>query len=190
MASGPGLSGAIQAQLDLLSPRDRKLLAGLLVFVGTVFVAFVALTLRSTLADKASRIVTQKETFEAMQDLRDEYVVSAAKLEAAQKRIAELGGKEMSAYLEEVARKQQIAEQLSVNRMPPEVEDGIEQTRYKVELKRVSFDNALLFLWEVENSGYPLRVESADFKASKSGEEKVIRLLVELTVFTMPTGGT
>jgi len=189
MAAGAGLFGAVQAQFDQLSPRDRKLLAGLIAFAGTAFVGFVALSLRSALADKASRIVTQKETYEAMQDLRDEYVVAAATLEASQKRVAELGGKELSAYLEEVARKEQIAEELSVNRQQPEEQGGIEQTRYKVELRRVSFDKALLFLWDVENSGYPLRIDSADFKASKSGEDKVIKLVIELTLFTLPTGG-
>ena len=189
MAAGAGLFGTIQGQLDQLSPRDRKLLAGLIVFFELAFVLFVALTLRSTLADKASRIVAQKETFDSMQDLRDEYVVSAAKIDAAEKRVAELGGKELSAYLEEVARKGQIGDELSVNRQQAEVEGGIEQTRYKVELRRVSYDAALLFLWDVETSGYPLRVDSADFKVTKSGEEKVYRLVLELTTFALQTEG-
>ena len=188
MAAVAGLFGTIQAQLDLLSPRDRKLLAGLIGFAGLAFVLLVAITLRSTLADKASRIVAQKETYEAMLDLRDEYVVSAGKIEAAEKRVAQLGGKELSAYLEEIARKEQIGDELSVNRLQAEVEGGIEQTRYKVELRRVSYDAALLFLWDVETSGYPLRVDSADFKVSKSGEEKVYRLVLELTTYALPTG--
>jgi type II secretory pathway component PulM len=188
MAAGAGLFGTVQAQLDLLSPRDRKLLAGLLGFVGVAFVLFVALTLRSALANKASRIVAQKEALEAMQDLRDEYVEADAKIDAAEKRVAELGGKEMSAYLEEVARKGQIADELSVNRLQTDAEGGIEQTQYKVELRRVSFDAALLFLWDVETSGYPLRIDSADFRVTKSGEEKVYRLVLELTTFALPTG--
>ena len=120
--SGGGVFGAVQAQLDQLSSRDRKLLAGLMAFFGLLFVGFVAWSLRGNLNDKASRVVAQKDVLEAMQDMQQDYLLAAARIEKANERLKTYGDKSLSAYLEETARKVDAGDELSVNRQQTEAE--------------------------------------------------------------------
>jgi type II secretory pathway component PulM len=184
-----GVFGLVQAQLDSLSPRDRKLLAGLLGFFGILFVVILALTLRGRLNDKASRVMDQKESLQAIQDLSEEYAVAAAQIEAAEKRLTEFGDQPLSAYLEKTASALGIAEELSVNKQQTEVVGGVEQTKYKVDLRRVEYDMSLNFVYDIETSGYPLRVDSARFKAVKYKGEKLVSLTLELTAYTLQESG-
>jgi len=187
-ASG-GVFGLVEAQLDSLSPGDRKLLAGLLGFFGILFVIIVALTLRGRLNDKASRVMDQKESLQAIQSLAEEYTLAAARIDAAEKRLNEFGDQPLSAYLEKTAASIGVAEELSVNKQQTEVVGGVEQTKYKVDLRRVAYDLSLNFVYDIETSGYPLRVDSARFKAVTYKGEKMVSLTLELTTYSLQESG-
>lgn len=188
-ATGGGIFGAVQAQLDSLSPRDRRLLAGLFVFGGLLFVVFVAMTLRGRLNDKASRVITQKESLEAVQDLRQEYAVAAAHIEQAEKRLDEYGDQPLSAFLEKAATQLSASEELSVNRQQTDTVNGVEQTRYKVDLRRVNYDVGMNFVYDIETSGYPLRIDSAQFKRVRYKGENMLSVTLELTTFALEESG-
>ncbi len=184
-----GIVGAVQAQFDQLSPRDRRLLAGLLAFFGLLFVVFVAMTLRGRLDDKASRVVAHKETLSAMHELQREYAFAAARIEQAEARLREFGSKPLQAYVEETARRVDATDELAVSRQQSEVVQGVEQTRYKVELRRVPLDAAVQFIYDLETGGYPLRVDAADFKTVTVQGEKFVRVTLELTSYALQGGG-
>lgn len=183
-----GLFGAIQAQLDQLSPRDRRLLGGLVAFVGLVVVLLVALSLRGALRDKASRVVTQKDTLEAIQDLQGEHAVAAARIEAAEARLREYGDQPLSAYLERSAAAVGLSDELAVSRQQTEVVGGVAQTRYKVDLNRVPYDLALNFIYDIETSGYPLTVESARFRSVTTKDEKQLSVTLEMLAYSLQEG--
>lgn len=191
MANGEasGLFGAVQAQLDQLSPRDRKLLAGLLSFFGLLFVGFVALTLRGRLEDKASRVVAAKSTLEAMQELQKEYVVGSKRVDQATERLKQFNNKPLSAYVEETARKVQASDQLSVSKQQSENQSGFEQTKYKVDLRRVPLDAGLQIIYDLETSGYPLKVDSAEFRTIRIKDEVMVHLTLEITAYSLAEGG-
>jgi len=187
--TGGGLSGAVQAQLDSLSPRDRKLLAGLIAFLGLLFVGFVALTLRGRLEDKASRVVTAKQSLEAMQELQQEYVVDSKRVDQATERLEEFGDKPLSAYVEETARRVDASDELSVSKQQSENQSGFEQTRYKVDLRRVPLDAALQVIYDLETSGYPLEVDSAELRSIHVKDQTMVRVTLEITAYSLAEGG-
>lgn len=180
-----GLFGAVQNQIDSMSPRDKKLLAGLYCFFGLLLVVVVALSLRGRLDDKASRVVAQKESLVAIQTLQQEHALAAAHIEAAERRLREFGGKDLSAFVEEKAKLYEVSEDLSVNKQQSEQVGGIEQTRYKVALKRVPYETALQFIYDMETSGYPLRVDNARFKRLRVKGEVFVDLTLEITAFSL-----
>lgn len=180
-----GLFGVIQNQLDSMSSRDKKLLAGLYCFFGMLFVVVIALSLRGRLDDKASRVVTQKQSLVAIQTLQQDHAVAAARIVAAERRLREFGGKDLSAFVEEKAKVYDVSDELSVNKQQSEQVGGIEQTRYKVDLKRVSYDTALEFIYDIETSGYPLRVDNARFKRVRVKGDVFVNLTLEITAFSL-----
>ena len=174
--------------LESLSPRDRKLLAFLVVFLSAVIVGAVLLTLRAWLNDSASRVATQKETLALLQDLGDEYAAAAAQVKAAESRAQEFSGQSLSAYLEKTANKVGVGDQLAVSKLGSEEVGGVPQTRWKVELSRIPLDLGLNFVYDIETSGYPLAVETARVKTTSSRGEVTYSFTLEIVTFELGGG--
>jgi hypothetical protein len=190
IASGP--SAFIERQLESLSPRDRKLLIGLVSFMAIVFVSVLWYSLYSVLNDKVSRVRETKSQLEAVRILDAERRAAMTKLESAEARLAQYKGKRVSAHIEEVAQKRDI---------PQEHVDGIKkvgsgseqvgkvkQTTYKVDLKGLDYSDAYGFIYELETSGYPVHVQTADFRKTFVKKEKKLNVTLELVVFELAEG--
>jgi type II secretory pathway component PulM len=188
IAGGPG--AFIERQLESLSPRDRKLLIGLVSFIAVVFVSVLWYSLYSVLNDKVSRVRETKSQLEAVRILDAERVDAMAKLESAEARLAQYKGKRVSAHIEEVAQKRDIPqEQLrAVNEVGSEQVGKVKQTTYKVDLKGLDYSDAYGFIYELETSGYPVHVQTADFRKTFVKKEKKLNVTLELVVFELAEG--
>jgi type II secretory pathway component PulM len=183
---GGGLRTAVEAMLDTLTPRDRKLLMGLAGFFSIVIVAVMWFTLRGALEDKASKVRTAKDNLELVQAMNEEYLIAAHQIEQSESRIRQYQDTAMSAYVESVARTTGVQEQLmAVNEQGSEDVGTLRQTQYRVDLKKVSLQSAVEFVDELERSGYPLHVDVAKFKTISVAGEKQIDLSLELIGFTL-----
>lgn len=181
-----GVVAFVERQLESLSPRDRKLLIGLVVALSLGFVVVLWTTLYSVLEDKASRVRSAKTKLEAMQMLEAEYLQAVQQIEQQEARLAQFKGKRVSAYIEEIASKRGVLEQLrSVNEAGSEEVGSIRQSRYRVELKRLGYEEAFGFIYELETSGFPTLVDLAQFRTVKSRDGKTLDLTLELTVYSL-----
>jgi hypothetical protein len=185
--SGP--SAFVDRQLEALSPRDRMLLAGLLGAGSLAVVAvffYVALT---TLEAKAATVRETKERVVEMQSLQDQYAAAAATFASHEERLKTKPP--VSTFIEELARKHSLADQLSnINAQgAPEAVGSLSQQRYTVEIKKAPQENIFRFLHELETSGYPASVESANFK-SQAGKDGGLEmsLLLDLVVLSVAEG--
>ena len=71
---GGGVVDAVERQLENMSQRDRRLLVGLLAFMGLAVVGVLWFVLYNSLEDKASRVRDAKSKLEEVQVLQREYL--------------------------------------------------------------------------------------------------------------------
>lgn len=183
-SSGP--VAFVERQLESLSPRDRKLLVGLVVVLCFIFVGMLWWSLYGVLEEKASRVRSAKTKLETIQVLQAEYLEADGEIERQESRLSEYKGKRVSAYIEEVASSRGVLEQLrSVNEAGTEQVGTIKQSKYRIELKRIDYQAAFGFIYELETSGFPTHVDMAQFRIVNSREGKTLDVTLELTVYSL-----
>lgn len=181
---------SLTAMFESLSPRDRKLLAGLFMFFGIGFAVLVAVTLRATISDKSSRVETARDAYLALEEDAEKYLASAAIVESAEERMAEFASQPVSAFMESTAAKVGVRSELSVEKHgEEETFKGVKLTRYQVELKRVKLDLALNFIHDVETSGYPLRIDNTHIRTLTISGEKTYNVTLEVAAFSKVENG-
>ena len=180
-AANPGF---LATQLEAMSPRDRKLLAGLVIFVGLVTNVVLAVFVRSVLNDQVSRIQAVNDSMDILDVMIAEHATAAAKVKDGEGRLASFEGKPVSAYVEETAKELDLQANLaSVQEVGSEKVGTITQTRYKIELKKLAFEQkyGLPFVYKLEAGGYPVRIDLARFKTVTVSGEKYVDILLEVT---------
>ena len=190
-SANAGVPGFIDAQLEAMSPRDRKLLIGLFVFMALIFCTFLWVSARSVLNDKASRVEAASDNLELLEAMAGEVSAADARVARGEKRMAQFANTALSAYVEQVARTTGVQEQLSgVNEQgTAEVDGAFRKSRYRVELRRVQLAGALGFIHELESAGYPLSIELARLKTVMDGPNKVVDLTLEIVAFQVQEAG-
>lgn len=182
--SGP--MAFVERQLESLSPRDRKLLVGLVSGMSLIFVSVLWWSLYGVLESKAEEVRSAKLRLENIRIVQQEYEDAMAEIQRQETRLEEYKGKRVSAYIEEVASGRGVLEQLrSVNEAGVEQVGNIRQSKYRIELKRIEYEAAFGFIYELETSGFPTQVEVAQFRTVKSREGKVLDLMLELVVYSL-----
>lgn len=185
--SGP--MALIERQFEALSPRDRKLLVGLLLFFVLLFVGGFWYLLDGALESKASRVRDAKEKLVAVQALEAEYQAASAQFTAQEDRLRQYSNQPVSAFIEELAKEHDLSEALNAvrNNKSEEVGDLL-QTRHTIELKKAPQESLYRFLHGLETSGYPAKVEQATFKVVYVKKEKMMDLTLELVVLSLKEG--
>jgi hypothetical protein len=184
MRSGP--VAAIERQLEVLSPRDRKLLVGLV--LSAVILATLGFwwLLHGVLETKASRVRAAKETFASVTALEQDYVAADAQFAAQKDRLDEYSKQPVTAWIEELALKHELNTFVtSVRPSTSETIGDIVQTRYTVELKKAPQEPLYRFLHDMETSGFPARVKEAAFKVVTVKKEKQLDLQLEIDVLSL-----
>ena len=183
------MANFMSEQLDALSPRDRKLLAGLLIFFGLAIVVGAFWGMNRTLSNKAELIADKKLALAKIQGYHARYEVASARLAAAEDTLREYSGQPASAFLERAATAVQVRDKFSVSKQGTETEDNLERTRYRVELSRVPIDLALNYVYDVEVSEYPLEIDSVSWRVTGRPEEKTASLTIEMVTFALGDAG-
>lgn len=180
------LRSTIESQLEKLSPRDKKLLAGLAMFFGIGALVLLTVTLvglqRSLESDvrDAKSILMQVQTQQAAYDIAD------AKLKAQEARLGQFEGTALSAHVEALADEMGIKDGLKDAQRQEQIdENGVRKTKWKVVLKGRTYDEAVQFLLRLENSGYPLTVENARMRKVTVKREPAVDLTLDLYTYKM-----
>lgn len=185
-----GAYAAIERQLEMLSPRDRKLLVGLVLFLVVLATGGFWYLLHGALETKASRVRSAKETHAAVIALEQEYREADAQFTAQKDRLQQYAKQPVTAYIEELAQKHSLNEALTkVNQNTSETVGDIIQTRYTVELKKAPQEPLYHFLHDLETSGFPARVEEAHFKVVTVKKERQLDLNLDIIVLSLAGEG-
>jgi len=177
------LFSVIEAQLESLSSRDRKLLAGLILAVGLVFVSGTIWFVRGSLEDRASRVIQAKQDLQTAYALRAEYERASAVVTVQEERLRSSPPQQLGAFIEALTSKHSIREGLRGVKEQGSTEDhGVKVTTYEVEFRKVTLEPLLKVLLDMESSNYPLRIEDARFKVVYFKRERLMDLTLEVVV--------
>ncbi|MBA2320361.1 MAG: hypothetical protein H0V89_04325 [Deltaproteobacteria bacterium] len=189
--SRAGISALVERQLETLSPRDRKLLAGLLGFGGLAAVFGIWWVLSGMLSEMGTRVRSSNEKLGQIIALKAELDEANERLAAQEDRLAQFRDQPVGAWVEKLAATHGVQNELrSVDETERNTEGSLEQVSYKIELKKAAYDPMLEFLYGLESSGYPAQVEVATIKSSLGRDKaKVYDLTLEVVVYQVGSGG-
>lgn len=180
------MPAVVERQLEALSPRDRKLLVGLVLFGLVLGTGGFWYLLHHALEDKASRVRAAKETYAKVEALEAEYREADARFVAQKDRLDEYAKQPVTAWIEDLANKHELGGAFSgVSQKGSEEVGDITQVRYGVEIKRAPQEVLYRFLHDLETSGFPARVETASFKVATVKKEKVMDMSLEIVVLSL-----
>jgi hypothetical protein len=175
-----GVRGAFDSVFDSISPRDRKALSGLIIFVCLVLLLGASWLLKSSLNDKATRVRQQNDNLDIIEMMVAEYDSERARIAAAEERIGKFQGQPFPSFVEKTAQEHDLRDGLRVSEQGSEDDGEIKTHRYKVEVKKADLESTLNFLYDLETSGFPLKIDVATYKTVKVAQEKKYDLTLDI----------
>jgi hypothetical protein len=181
------LPATLERQLEALTPRDRMLLVGLVLFALILGTGGFWYLLHHTLEDKASRVRAAKDVYSHVAKLEGEYREADARFVSQKDRLEHYSKQPVSAWVEELANRHELGSLLSaVSEKGAEQVGDLTQTRYAIEIKRAPQETLYRFLYDLETSGFPARVDIANFKVQTGrNKEKIMDLSLEIVVLSL-----
>jgi len=184
------VAGPLQARartlLEGLTPRDRMLLYLLVIAGTTALVVLGGLGLRGNLDRLQGEIDTRKGQLSMVQEMQREWREGQATLGQLEEKVTAHAATSFSAFLEKCADRVAIRDNLKqVKELSTATTDTLEERQYAVTVSRVTLDQLVGFLYEVETAGYPLRVLSTKIKTAVVGGQSLLDVTLEISSFRL-----
>lgn len=180
------IQARVEGVLDGMSPRDRSLLLGLVAFFSLVAVGGSAWWMNGKLDSLEDTRDKRIEDVNYVNDTLAEYQQAQIELERIEADMARFDGQDLSSFLEKAADTADIRDRLDSVRENSVVELGdLEEKNYSVKLSRVSLEQMVTFLYQVEATGYPLKITSAKFKRVKVSGEWLLNVTLEIAAYRL-----
>ena len=178
----------VQDSLAGLGSRDRKLLGVLVAIIVISLVGGIGYLMRSSMNNLESMVEYREQTLDRMRKMAVEYQANVETADLISERLEEHRGANLSAYLEKTAQAVGISDRLdSVKETSASPNGDLEEKLYSAQLSKLSLEDATNFIFEIENSGFPLVVRNARFKTRKSGGEKKVKLTLDIASYQLTT---
>jgi len=176
-------------QLATMRARDRRLLLGLIV-AGTLMFLFGCIWLmKGALNTREGRVADRQEALRRIHLLATDYADSKSQADAIEAQVAEYSGTDLSAYLEKVAQRTNVSDRLDSVRQKSSSDDGdLVETVYTVKITKLLQEELADFLYEMETTGYPLRVRSMTVKTRKRSGEVTLNIDLDIAAFKISQG--
>jgi type II secretory pathway component PulM len=177
----------IQDSVSHMTPRDRRLLFGLSLLVITLLVGSGIAMMVSTLNALENRVNDRQASLVNIQRIALEYMTNLEKADEIEKQLQAHKNTPMTSFIEKSAKKVGIQrDRLDAIRDKSATIDGdLEEKMYSVQLSKLTLEDALSFLYEIETAKYPLQIRSARMKTVKYSGEKVIRLTLDIAGYRL-----
>jgi len=173
-------------QLASMTERDRKLLLGLLVFFGLLLVGGGIFSMKSSLDTRQARVTDRQDTLRRVQLMAADYGESHDKAEQIAAKVAEHGDTDLSAYLEQVAQRTNVGDRLDSVRQKSQTSDGgLVETVYAVKLSNLTQEELPSFLFEMESTGYPIKVRNMTVKSRKRSDQVTLNVDLDVSAFKL-----
>ena len=173
-----------------MSPRDRRLFVGLIVFAVVTVLGGAWWISSSILEDAQSRVAQREETLGLLQGLAADQAEALAQVETIEAELRKSEGQDLPSFIEKAADKVGIASNLQGVREKQVVTEGsLEEKTYTVELSKIQLAQLTDFLYQVETGGYPLRVRTMKTKVVTAAGVKTLTVSLEISAFRLTDGG-
>jgi type II secretory pathway component PulM len=176
----------LQNTLLGMTPRDRWLLAGLVVFGLIVVLVLGGTAMHRSLKGLESDLQSRQQQITMMNELKSSLFGASGKKDEVNAQLAAHKDTTLSAYLEKAADKVQIRDNLKQVRERSTTNIGdLEEKQYTVQLSRLSLDQFGSYLYEIEASGYPLKIRSTKVKTLVVGGQKTLDVTLEVSAYRL-----
>jgi type II secretory pathway component PulM len=176
----------IEAILQGMSPRDRKLLLGLVIAVSLALYGGGFWLMSGHLEELDSDVQVREATLDFLATEAAGYEDTLLRAEQIEKQLREQSGKSLSSYLEKAAGKAEIKDQLDkVNEKSVVAIGDLETQRVEVSLSRITLEQLANFLYEVEAGDFPLRIQTAKIRAKNSKDARLLNVKFDIDAFRL-----
>lgn len=179
------LRARFDALVKSMTVRDRRLFTGLVVVLPLLLLAGLGWLARGALADVGSRVEAQEEALASLRTLTSEHAQSVAKVEEIEANLREYAGQDFPSFVEKAAQKTGIAGSFQVREKAVTTEGALQEATFSVEANKITLQQLVDLLYELETSGYPLRVRSMKARVATVAGTKMLNTTLELSAFRL-----
>lgn len=180
------LTERAREQFSAMGERDRRLVLGGLVLLLLLLVGGSIFQMKRALDARQTRLTERTEALRRLRLIRADMAEAETKAAEIRARIEAKSGTDVSAFLEQVAQKANVADRLdSVRQKSTTESDTLAETIFAVKLSRLTQDELATFLYEMESDGYPLQVRLLTVKARKRADETTLNVDMEVTAYRL-----
>ncbi len=169
-----------------MSPRDRALFVGLVVFVVLALLAGGWWLGRSILGDVESRVAAREQTLVQLRALAAEHATASDSVAEIEADLRKNAGQDLPSFIEKKASEEGISANLQgVREKQIATEGTLEERTYTVEITKITLAQLTAFLYAIETDGYPLRVRSTKVKSITQQGVKLVNVSMEVSAFRL-----
>lgn len=179
-----GLRARFGEMIGAMSPRDRVLFVGLVVGAYVLGLGGLWWLARGELGDLQSRIEGQEHNLALLTVMADDQASAADSVQKIDAQMVKYADQDLPAFVEKAAQKTGIASNLQGVREKQKTTVGdIEETPFGVELVKVTLEQLVEFLYEIETAGYPLKVHTMKTRLVTVNGTKMLNVSMEVGAF-------
>ncbi|MEY3211967.1 MAG: hypothetical protein RIT28_2448 [Pseudomonadota bacterium] len=180
------LTARVDAVLESMSARDRKLAAGLFVFVLLLVVGGGAFLLKRDMDSREKRLAAARSDLTFARDEEATHRALTEQLSAIEAQMRESQGQNFSAFVDKAANEAQIRENIQgIREIGADETDGLETKTHTVEVQRITQQQLGDFLYALEGGGYPLQIRNTAIKVVVASGEKRLNVKLEVATYRL-----
>lgn len=169
-----------------MTPRDRRLFVGLVIFVYIAVVGGVFWLGRAQLRDLQSRVADREQTLTLVKTLAADEAEGRDQVKTIEEELKRNATQDLPSFMEKATQKLGMSAQLlGVREKGTTTEGTLEEKTYGVELSKLTLQQLVDFLHEVETTRYPLKIRSTKVKTQTIGGQKVLNVSLEVSAFRL-----
>ncbi|MBM76421.1 MAG: hypothetical protein CMK59_13530 [Proteobacteria bacterium] len=180
-----------QEILSSLTSRDKMLLLTLGVVLLILGVNWGVQTTKGTLDDLNKEISSAEQNLDQIKIIKSDQEELSGRLESLESQLQAYEKTDLSAYLEKSAQKVGINKKLDAVTPKTTVKnDLLEERSFNINLRDLTLEELIKFLYEIETSGYPLQIQNCNIRTRKSRsgdgiEDKVLRVTMDISTYKL-----
>ncbi len=176
-----GLRARVQDLLAGMTPRDRVLLFGLVGFFSVLLLVGSTVAMTSHLDSKAEVLRDREFELKQVEVLQEEFETAQAQMVDIAAKMETHAKTTLATFLEKAAAKAQITDALKeVDQRSVAEFGGLQETSYAVRLSRITLEQLVGFLYEVETAGFPVRITTLKVKTVYVSGEKFLDINLDM----------
>jgi type II secretory pathway component PulM len=180
------LRDRVTGLLEGMSARDRMLLYLLVIFFTIVGLGLGTMAVKSHLARLDETLDNRRGQLAMVREMAVDYAEGTEQLEDIETKLRSHKGTTLSAFLEKSADKAQIRDSLKqVKERSTTTLETMEEKSFTAQLRPVSLEQLVGFLYEVETSGYPLLIKSLTAKTITISGTKSLDVTLDISAYKL-----